>query len=58
MGGVVKYADLGAELNKALWRLFRKALRISFKDPYQTYPKSAEDYGREPVGESVPCAGV
>jgi hypothetical protein len=22
------------------------------------YPKSAEDYGREPVGESVPCAGV
>ena len=23
-----------------------------------TYPKSAEDYGREPVGESVPCAGV
>lgn len=37
MGGVVKYADLGTELNKALWRLFRKALRISFKDPYQTY---------------------
>jgi len=29
MGGVVKYADLGTELNKALWRLFRKALRIS-----------------------------
>ena len=22
------------------------------------YPKSAEDYGRKPVGESVPCAGV
>jgi len=25
---------------------------------HDTYPKSAEDYGREPVGESVPCAGV
>jgi predicted deacylase len=24
----------------------------------KSYPKSAEDYGREPVGESVPCAGV
>jgi predicted AAA+ superfamily ATPase len=38
--------------------LFGYSLKRQAVNLIKSYPKSAEDYGREPVGESVPCAGV